>query len=158
MYKKVVTKYFILKIRLKLSYMSMAGGLTLLELFCKSILKTYVMLQQKGVIPNFNPLPTKEFRSLMAEKTKYDIGIKMKDMFNKDKCKDLFRDYENQHQGNSGNKDFITQYVNMKVEITLKKKELKYDKHLYQDRPISREIIYPSSTQKNQTYKRPIHY
>ena len=124
MYKKVVTKYFILKIRLKLSYMSMAGGLTLLELFCKSILKTYVMLQQKGVIPNFNPLPTKEFRSLMAEKTKYDIGIKMKDMFNKDKCKDLFRDYENQHQGNSGNKDFITQYVNMKVEITLKKKNL----------------------------------
>ena len=60
----------------------------------------------------------------MAEKTKYDIGIKMKDMFNKDKCRDLFRDYENQHQGNSGNKDFITQYVNMKVEITLKKKNL----------------------------------
>ena len=64
-------------------------------------------------------MPTKEFRALIEEKTKSHQGIKIKEMFGKDKCRDIFRDYDYQHHGNRETKEFVTQYVNMKVEITL---------------------------------------
>jgi len=41
--------------------------------------------------------------------------IKIKDLFGKDKCLDIFRDYDYQHQYNAGSKEFITQFINMKI-------------------------------------------
>lgn len=50
--------------------------------------------------------------------------IKIKDLFGKDKCLDIFRDYDYQHQYNAGSKEFITQFINMKIQIALKMKML----------------------------------
>jgi len=49
LYDKVSKKYFILKFRLKLSYMSSLKGLTLVELFLKQILRTYNLLRKENI-------------------------------------------------------------------------------------------------------------
>jgi hypothetical protein len=49
LYEKVSKKYLILKLRLKLSFMSALKGLTLTELFLKQILKSYNVLRKSDV-------------------------------------------------------------------------------------------------------------
>ena len=49
LYDKVIKKYAILRIRLKLSYMAALKGLTITELFLKQMIRSYNVLRQSDV-------------------------------------------------------------------------------------------------------------
>lgn len=89
------------------------------------MLKAYIKLQKEGSLPDFNPMPSKEFKALIEERHKNEPGkIKIKDLLRKDKCLDLFRDFDYQHHYNKGTKEFVQQFINMKISIALKMKHI----------------------------------
>lgn len=72
-------------------------------------------------------LPSKKFKNIMmdVDDSTQNKGNKIRQMFAKDKCRDIFRDIDNQHVGIKETKEYLQQYVQMKVQMNLKEINLR---------------------------------
>jgi hypothetical protein len=83
-YRKVKTKYTIIRIRNKLSYMAFMKGMTVAQLFLTSILRTYQYLQQQGLqkidsrIENLNSVMIKSLAIPELSVMKVLLGLSLK--------------------------------------------------------------------------------